>query len=138
MPYKPKPCKVCGKLFTPTGPKAKWCDKCRGEAIRTRNREYKRMTAKPNNNAVYTCDSLEDVAKCLSCTRPFCRGQCAAVMDSSDRAKNRYKAKMEESMRQIAHYVRAGARDEFIMRELGITKAQLASRKRYARAEGFL
>ena len=93
---------------------------------------------KPEGKAIYTCDSLDKVAKCLSCTRPKCKGRCDDVMDSCDRAKKRYKMRMRESMLQIAQFVRAGKKDEFIMQELGITKAQLSARKRHAREGGIL
>ena len=39
--YKPKECEACGAVFAPRAPIAKYCDVCRPEQERERNRKYR-------------------------------------------------------------------------------------------------
>lgn len=139
--YKDKPCRMCGKVFTPLSSNGKFCPECGPKAKAARIKAWKAQFQAPDpaDREFHTCDRLEQVVKCLDCKRPVCKGWCADMQrpDSSGSAKQREKA-MAESIERVAHYIRAGATDSFIMRELTLTKRQLAYRKNMARKSGLL
>jgi len=49
--YAPKPCRLCGQRFQPTGPTSKWCAACKTEVTRAQQREsYYRRAEDPAFN----------------------------------------------------------------------------------------
>ena len=134
--YKNKHCALCGKKFTPAGKNAKYCVDCRAEAKRKTSKQW---NEDHREEAIHTCDSPENMAKCLNCKKPECPGYCEDIHDSTCLGKKKARAnKMEKTAERVAHFVRSGARDEFIMRELNLTKKQLAYRKSVAVKAGLL
>lgn len=139
--YKDKVCRMCGKTFTPLSPNGKWCVDCRDKANKEREKAYREQfrAAKPEDNTLHTCDSPEKVKKCLNCTRGGCNGWCEDVADTYVLAKRKYREKkLQESIERVAHFIRSGARESFIMRELGISKNQFTRWKNIAIEEGLL
>lgn len=139
--YRDKKCKLCGAVFLPKSPNGKYCPECGPKVKAEKKKTWKERfkPPKPTDEEFHTCDRLEQVAKCLNCKRSMCNGYCPDVK-SPDRSarEERRKKELEESVKQIAHYIRAGATDSFIVRELGLTNRQLAYRKNMARESGLL
>lgn len=92
-----------------------------------------------------TNDKLCDVRACLSCDRENCTGSCIRMPDY--KAKKKYNAKGKsdrkaecpsETVLSLVHWIKSGATDAFVMRELGLTKKEFCENRKAAVKFGLL
>lgn len=78
-------CAGCGRLVETMGSRTKYCPECKRKTAAAQKREYERRKRESmkiedgdKDMTFHTCDTPENIAKCLACKIPQnrCRGAC--------------------------------------------------------------
>lgn len=87
-----------------------------------------------DQKAIHTCDTPARIRQCLDCTQTVCSGECPALRAIPAARYNRKQAPVQpdESVHAVVRWIRAGATERFIMRELGLDKRGLTRKIKVA------
>lgn len=139
--YRDKPCKICGAIFTPTGSGSKFCGDCQETAAQVRRERYEagRRKVRATKNDIYTCDSMENVMRCLSCNRTHCTGNCPNVSASpGEKAPKGKELAVRKEMEEMARRILAGETRKEIVESMGMTVNTYTYRRNQCKAAGLI
>lgn len=99
------------------------------------------MDKPKKEDSFHVCDSPERIAQCLNCTQPVCYGGCPALRalpPNVRKIRKKEPVPPDESVYAVVRWIRAGATDRFIMRELCITEKELKQKRKIALRAGLI